>query len=70
MFDSVKKLEKKISNILKEIDKHETKRKNAKSSEDATIHRMRKEAAMQEHQRLRAKLFLAKAAEETKRKKS
>lgn len=68
MFDKVKRLEKKVRDLEKEIKLHEAKRKKAKP-EDAFVHAARKGAAEEELQKVRASLILAVSERSMRNKK-
>lgn len=67
MFDKIKRLEKKVRDLEKEVNLHEAKRKKAKP-EDAFVHATRKRVAQEELQKTRAALILAVSERSIKNK--
>lgn len=65
MFDKVKRLEKKVRDLEKEIQMHEQKRSKAKP-EHAFVHGERRRGAQAELQKVNAQLILARAEANTK----
>lgn len=67
MLDKIKRLEKRVKDLEKEVVLHETKRRKA-SPEDAFVHGERRIGAEKELQKVRAQLILANAEKQSKNK--